>query len=52
MGAGFSSNDEAAAHYEDIVVNFELGLQFVYNTFGVAPRVGWQLDPCSFLLFK
>ena len=29
VGGGFSSNDEATAHFEDIITNFELGHEFL-----------------------
>ena len=38
-------NDEATAYYEDIIDQVTWGHRFLYETFGVIPRIGWQLDP-------
>lgn len=44
MSAGWSSNDEACAYYEDIIDNMMIGHQFVEREFGIKPRVGWHAD--------
>lgn len=38
-------HDEACPHYEDFLNNMMLGHQFALREFGVAPRIGWQIDP-------
>lgn len=40
-------NDEAATHYNSIIDQMTLGLQFLENTFGECgrPRVAWHIDP-------
>ncbi|XP_039250452.2 lysosomal alpha-mannosidase-like [Styela clava] len=44
---GWCMNDEAATHYNAIIDQMSLGLQFLNDTFGVCarPRVAWQIDP-------
>lgn len=42
---GMVSSDEACPNYADIVRNFELAHDFIFEEFGVRPKVGWQLDP-------
>ena|SRR3569833_1003713 len=43
--AGWSMNDEACTHYEDIINNMMTGHEFLEKEFGVRPRVGWHVDP-------
>ena len=38
-------NDEAAAHYVAMIDQMTVGHQFLNRTFGLAPRIGWQVDP-------
>ena len=38
-------NDEATTHYEDIITNMQKGHKFLLDEFGVAPTVGWHVDP-------
>jgi len=38
-------NDEAVTSYEAIISQMTLGHQYLYDTFGVLPRYGWQIDP-------
>jgi alpha-amylase/alpha-mannosidase (GH57 family) len=38
-------NDEAATYYEDIIDQMTVGHQFLLNTFGVIPTIGWHIDP-------
>ncbi|XP_071107458.1 lysosomal alpha-mannosidase-like [Haliotis cracherodii] len=44
---GWSMNDEGATHYNAIIDQHTLGLQFLNSTFGQCahPRVAWQIDP-------
>lgn len=47
INGGWSMNDEAATHYNSIIDQMTLGLQFLENTFGECgrPRVAWHIDP-------
>ncbi|CAI9569330.1 unnamed protein product [Staurois parvus] len=47
INGGWSMNDEAATHYNAIIDQMTLGLQFLQNTFGECsrPRVAWHIDP-------
>ena len=47
INGGWCMNDEAAAHYTDIVHQMSLGMRFLNDTFGncATPRIGWQIDP-------
>ncbi|XP_068130308.1 lysosomal alpha-mannosidase [Hyperolius riggenbachi] len=47
INGGWSMNDEAATHYNGIIDQMTLGLQFLQNTFGECgrPRVAWHIDP-------
>ena len=44
---GWCMNDEAAAHYTDIIQQMSLGMRFLNDTFGECgnPKVAWQIDP-------
>ena len=42
---GLVSHDEATTNYADILRNFEVGLEFLWQEFGIRPKIGWQLDP-------
>ena len=42
---GMVSTDEACPNYADVLRNFELAHDFVFEEFGVRPKIGWQLDP-------
>ena len=41
----YVQNDEAAAHFVAMIDQTTVGHQFLNDTFGVTPRVGWQIDP-------
>ena len=43
-GGGWTSTDEASPSYEDLLNNMMIGHQFLYNEFGVTPRIGWNLE--------
>ncbi|ETN75226.1 glycosyl hydrolase family 38 protein, partial [Necator americanus] len=47
IGGGWVQNDEAAAHYVDIVDQMTLGLKKLDQLFGECgkPKVAWQIDP-------
>ena len=47
INGGWCMNDEAAAHYTDIIHQMSLGLRFLNDTFGESgnPTVAWQVDP-------
>jgi alpha-mannosidase len=38
-------HDEAATHYVGMLDQTTLGHRFLRDEFGIAPTVGWQLDP-------
>lgn len=44
LGA-WAMNDEACPTYSAIVNQFTLGHQWLNNTFGIVPNIGWQIDP-------
>ena len=44
VGGGWVQHDEALATAERIVDQFEVGHAWLKNTFGVKPRIGWQID--------
>ena len=37
--------DEAGTHYEDIINEMTLGHKYIFDQFGVRPKVGWHIDP-------
>jgi alpha-mannosidase len=41
----YVQNDEAAAHYVAMIDQTTVGHQFLNDTFGLTPRIGWQIDP-------
>lgn len=47
VNAGWCMNDEASTHYNAIIDQMTLGLQFVEDNFGqdARPRVAWHIDP-------
>jgi hypothetical protein len=36
-------NDEANVHYEATIDQLTEGHQFLFQEFGIVPRVGWQI---------
>ncbi|CAF1688915.1 unnamed protein product, partial [Adineta ricciae] len=47
ISGGWCMNDEAATHYNSIIDQHSLGLEFLNEQFGECgrPKVGWQIDP-------
>ncbi|KAF2071815.1 hypothetical protein CYY_006876 [Polysphondylium violaceum] len=45
INGGWCMNDEATTYYDDIIDQMSIGNQFLYDNFGVVPRVGWHIDP-------
>lgn len=43
--AGWVMNDEANCHMVDIINQLTEGHEWLYNTLGVKPTVGWAIDP-------
>jgi len=42
---GIVMPDEAAASYVAVINQLQQGHQFLTETFGAIPRIGWQIDP-------
>ena len=42
---GWVMPDEATTDYWSVIETMTLGHEFIYNTFGVRPRFGFQVDP-------
>eukprot|EP01116_Phalansterium_solitarium_P019911 TRINITY_DN5728_c0_g2_i1.p1 TRINITY_DN5728_c0_g2~~TRINITY_DN5728_c0_g2_i1.p1 ORF type:complete len:1012 (-),score=366.51 TRINITY_DN5728_c0_g2_i1:80-3115(-) len=45
INGGWCMNDEATTHYTAIIDQMTEGHDFIFNTFGVRPRIGWHIDP-------
>lgn len=45
INSGWVMHDEAITNYKEMVSNMKLGLDFVYENFGIKPSIGWQIDP-------
>lgn len=45
VNGGWCMHDEATPHYLDMIDQTTLGHRLLMEEFGVAPKVGWQLDP-------
>jgi len=45
INGGWCMNDEATTYYDDIIDQMSIGHQFLYDNFGVVPRIGWHIDP-------
>lgn len=45
VGGGWSQNDEANPDYSAIINQMTQGHDYLLKTFGVVPKVGWQIDP-------
>ena len=44
INGGWVESDEACPTYEMLIENFALGQQWLYDTFGINPKVAWQID--------
>ena len=42
---GWVMNDEATAHYQHIIDQMRIGMDFLKSEFGVTPKVAWSIDP-------
>ena len=47
INAGWCMNDEAGTHYNAIIDQMTVGLEFVRENFGdeARPKVAWHIDP-------
>ena len=45
INGGWCMHDEAGTHYVDMIDQTTLGHRFIKEQFGVAPKIGWQIDP-------
>ncbi len=41
VNGGWVESDEATTTYEQLIENFSLGQKWLYDTFGVSPKIGW-----------
>jgi hypothetical protein len=48
INGGLVQHDEASSHIKEVYTNFEEGLKFLYDEFGIRPDKYWQLDPFGF----
>lgn len=44
VNGGWVDNDEANPNFDDIINNMMLGHEFIKKTFGVYPKIGWNVD--------
>lgn len=45
VGGGWSQHDEATPDIASVLNQMTEGHQYLFDTFGVRPRFGWQIDP-------
>ena len=45
MGGGWVMNDESLTDYKNALLQIQTGLDWLWSTFGVRPKIGWQIDP-------
>ncbi|KAN0028185.1 hypothetical protein ACTFIV_010018 [Dictyostelium citrinum] len=45
INGGYCMNDEATTYYDDTIDQMTLGHQFLWENFGVMPKIGWHIDP-------
>lgn len=41
---GWVENDEAICYYDDIIEQYTVGMNWLYEQFGYVGRVGWATD--------
>lgn len=44
VNGGWVDNDEACPNFDDIINNMMIGHEFIKKTFGVYPKIGWNVD--------
>jgi alpha-amylase/alpha-mannosidase (GH57 family) len=44
VNGGWVDNDEGCPNFDDIINNMMIGHEFIKKTFGVYPKVGWNVD--------
>lgn len=44
VNGGWVDNDEANPNFDDIINNMMIGHEFIKKTFGVYPKIGWNVD--------
>jgi len=44
IGGGWVQNDESTTTYTSVIQQMKLGQQYLRKTFGVVPKIGWQID--------
>ena len=45
VDGGWSQHDSGATHYSTMLDQTTFGQAFLHKQFGLAPRIGWHLDP-------
>jgi hypothetical protein len=48
INGGLVQHDEAGSHVKEAYTNYEEGLKFLFDEFGIRPDAVWQLDPFGF----
>ena len=41
---GWVSNDEAGPDFNEYIMNFKVGHDFLMKEFGITPKIAWHLD--------
>jgi len=44
VNSGWVENDEAVCYYDDILDQYTVGMNYMYETFGLQTRIGWASD--------
>jgi alpha-mannosidase len=45
VNGGYVQHDEATSTYQAMIDQTTLGHRFLVDTFGIVPKIGWQIDP-------